>query len=406
MKFCEVSMSKKFLDTNAILENNADLTNIIISSKTIEELESIKSNRNKSDETQYKARQAVKAIMRDKPEVVVVTEDDYNTLSEMKLECNNDNLIIATAKRANLENKNLVVFVTNDYLCGLIAENYFGLTVEKNENDKTGEIYQGYRAIRGNTDTINSLMNKIDLSDWVVNEYLIIENTDDNTSKEMRFDGEKFVNLKLPSSKFIKAKNSLQRCALDILLNPDITIVAILGGYGSGKTFLAMQMALYNVQEKGNQSKILGVRETLGEGMSVGYLPGDLNDKIGNFFSPLAQSLNGGEFELDRLRMAGTLDVNVPYYMKGTTYNSTIILCDEAEDLTEKQIRLVGTRLGENSKIYFAGDYKQSVINHSQGNPLVKMCNAFKGKPKFACIYLGEDVRSETSKMFAELFEN
>ena len=147
----------------------------------------------------------------------------------MKLECNNDNLIIATAKRANLENENLVVFVTNDYLCGLIAENYFGLTVEKNENDKTGEIYQGYRAIRGNTDTINSLMNKIDLSDWVVNEYLIIENTDDNTSKEMRFDGEKFVNLKLPSSKFIKAKNSLQRCALDILLNPDITIVAILG---------------------------------------------------------------------------------------------------------------------------------------------------------------------------------
>lgn len=95
-------MSKKFLDTNAILENNADLTNVVISSKTIEELESIKSNRNKSDEIQYKARQAVKAIMRDKPEVVVVTEDDYNMLSKMKLECNNDNLIIATAKRANL----------------------------------------------------------------------------------------------------------------------------------------------------------------------------------------------------------------------------------------------------------------------------------------------------------------
>ena len=125
-------MSKKFLDTNAILENNADLTNVVISSKTIEELESIKSNRNKSDEIQYKARQAVKAIMRDKPEVVIVTEDDYNMLSKMKLECNNDNLIIATAKRANLENENSVVFVTNDYLCGLIAGNYFGLTVEKN----------------------------------------------------------------------------------------------------------------------------------------------------------------------------------------------------------------------------------------------------------------------------------
>lgn len=98
-------MSKKFLDTNAILENNADLTNVVISSKTIEELESIKSNRNKSDEIQYKARQAVKAIMRDKPEVVIVTEDDYNMLSKMKLECNNDNLIIATAKEQILKMK-------------------------------------------------------------------------------------------------------------------------------------------------------------------------------------------------------------------------------------------------------------------------------------------------------------
>lgn len=103
--------------------------------------------------------------------------------------------------------------------------------------------------------------------------------------------------------------------------------------------------------------------------------------------------------------MSGILEVNVPYYMKGTTYNNTVIICDEAEDLSESQIRLIGTRLGENSKIYFAGDYKQSIVNKSQNNPLVKMCNEFKGKHNFACIYLGEDVRSETSKMFAELFE-
>ena len=107
-------MKKRFLDTNAILEDCNDLTNCIISSKTIEELESIKTNRNKSDEIQYKARQAVKAIIRDNPDVVIVTEDDYNTLANMKLEGNNDNLIISTAKRASLENENPVVFVTND----------------------------------------------------------------------------------------------------------------------------------------------------------------------------------------------------------------------------------------------------------------------------------------------------
>ena len=100
------------------------------------------------------------------------------------------------------------------------------------------------------------------------------------------------------------------------------------------------------------------------------------------------------------------LESNIPYYLKGTTYNDTIMLVDEAEDLDEKQIRLIGTRVGSNSKIYFAGDYKQSVINTTDSNALVKMCNEFKGNKNFATIYLGEDVRSETSKMFANLFEN
>lgn len=163
-------------------------------------------------------------------------------------------------------------------------------------------------------------------------------------------------------------------------------------------------MALYNVQEKGYQSKILGIREPHGEGREVGFLPGSLENKTDNFFLPLAQQLNGGEFELESLKQRGVLESNIPYYLKGTTYNDTIIVCDEAEDLRESQIRLIGTRLGQNSKIYLAGDYKQSLLNKTSDNALVKMCNEFKGNPKFACIYLGEDVRSETSKLFAELF--
>lgn len=252
---------------------------------------------------------------------------------------------------------------------------------------------------------IGKAMAELDYSTWHINEYLIIENTDDGTTKEMRYDGQGFVALKLPSSKFIKAKNSLQRCALDILNNPDITIAAILGGYGSGKTYLSMQMALYNVKEKGRNSKILGVREVSGEGKEIGFLPGDMEDKVGRFFEPLSQSLNGGEFELQSLKVSGVLDTNVPFFMKGTTYNDTVILCDEAEDLSESQIKLIGTRLGENSKIYLAGDYKQSLLSKTINNPLIKMCNEFKGNEKFGCIYLGEDVRSETSKLFADLFE-
>nr|DAV11449.1 MAG TPA: NYN ribonuclease and ATPase [Caudoviricetes sp.] len=335
----------------------------------------------------------------DKYDVIIVNNNVLDIIDKLGLENTPDNQICACASTIKD-----VLFITNDIACKTIAKWIFGLNVSSTYEDGS-EIYKGYQIIHGDTDTINSIMENMDYSKWHINEYLIIENTDDDSSKELRFDGTNFVALKLPSSRFIKGKNSLQRCALDILNNPDISIAAILGGYGSGKTFLSMQMALYNVQEKGRVAKILGVREVSGEGKEIGYLPGDMEDKVGKFFEPLTQSLNGGEFELQSLKMSGVLDTNVPFFMKGTTYNDTIILCDEAEDLSESQIRLIGTRLGQNSKIYFAGDYKQSLLTKTVNNPLIKMCNEFKGNEKFGCIYLGEDVRSETSKMFADLFE-
>ena len=401
---------KNFYDTNAILDLQDKMfeDNFCISSISLQEMENIKTSGRKDEETKYKARKALHLLdeNKDKYEVVIYTTAMENYIVEKQLEVTPDTKIIASCafSRGLLTQDTDFIFVTNDVACKMIASKIFGLNVEnvcKDGND----IYKGYKIIRGNADKINFYMQNIDYSDWHVNEYLIIENTDDNTFKEMRFDGFAFVTLKLPSSRYIKAKNSLQRCALDILNNPDITIAAILGGYGSGKTYLSMQMALYNVQEKGRASKILGVREVSGEGKEIGYLPGDIEDKVGKFFEPLTQSLNGGEFELQSLKMSGILDTNVPFFMKGTTYNQTIILCDEAEDLSESQIRLIGTRLGENSRIYLSGDYKQSLLTKTVNNPLIKMCNEFKGNEKFGCIYLGEDVRSETSKMFADLFE-
>lgn len=399
----------KFYDTNALLELQGDaFVNVFMCSiKSFEELEHIKTSRNKDEETRYKARKITHLLDEnsDKYEAIVVDYNQYvdDIVNVFGLNPEDpDNIIMYTAWYKSKEVEDLI-FVTNDICCKNIARNIFGLKVES--ANKKEEIYKGYKIIKGNTEKINSVMENIDFSDWHVNEYLIIQNTDDNSEKEMRFDGENFVALKLPSSRFIKGKNSLQRCALDLLLNPDITIAAVLGGYGSGKTYLTLQMALYNVTEKGHQSKILGVRSPQGEGKEVGFLPGTLQEKVQGFFEPLTQQLNGGEFELESLKQRGVLDSNIPYYMKGTTYNDTIMLVDEAEDLDEKQLRLVGTRIGSNSKIYFAGDYKQSVINTTDNNALIKMCNELKGNKMFGCVYLGEDVRSTTSKIFANLFE-
>ena len=400
----------KFYDTNALLDLQEEVfeERFLCSIKTFEELEHIKTSRNKDEETRYKARKITHLLDENYNmyEAIIVNYQEYidAILNVFGLNPEDpDNIIIYSAWCKSQEIKDLV-FVTNDICCKNIAKNIFKLNVES--ANKQEKIYKGYKTIIGTTDEINKYMYDIDLSDWNVNEYLIIENKDDDSVKEMRFNGEEFVALKLPSSRFIKAKNSLQRCALDLLLNPDITIAAILGGYGSGKTYLTLQMALYNVIEKGHQSKILGVRSPQGEGREVGFLPGSLQEKVQGFFEPLTQQLSGGEFELESLKQRGILDSNIPYYMKGTTYNDTIMLVDEAEDLDEKQLRLVGTRVGSNAKIYFAGDFKQSVINTTDNNALIKMCNELKGNKMFGCIYLGEDVRSTTSKIFANLFEN
>ena len=400
---------KKFYDTCSLLAeiDNDDLfaERFYVSSTSLHELENIKTSKNKTEDVRYKARKLSHLLdehYNDYDVVVYNFEISDYIVSTLGLDATiPDNQIVGTAKY--ISEKEDIVFITNDICLKNIAMS-LGLevcSVVGKEN-----IYKGYKIIKGTSEQINIAMENMDFSDWNINEYLIIQNTDDNSEKEMRFDGEKFVALKLPSSKFIKAKNSLQRCALDILNNQDITIAAILGGFGSGKTHLSMQMALYNVNEKGYQSKILGVRSPQGEGKEVGFLPGDLNSKVEGFFEPLTQQLNGGEFELESLKQRGVLETNIPFYMKGTTYNDTILVVDEAEDLDEKQIRLVGTRVGSNSKIYFSGDYKQSVINTTTNNALVKMCNEFKGNKQFATIYLGEDVRSETSKMFANLFQN
>ena len=396
----------KFYDTNALLTLQEKLFDdgekFYISDISLREIEDIKTSKHKDEEIKRDARHLAKLLDEHKEHFSVswLSKAGIQLATDRGL-AHPDGLIASTAVETQKIIGQELLFVTDDICCKILAEQHFGLKVTG--VDEKEVIYQGYQHIVGNTEYINDYLASSQTK-WLPNEYAIIHNTDDNSEKEMRYDGEKFVALRLPPSKVVKAKNSLQRCALDLLTNPAVPIVALLGGPGSGKTYLSMKMAKYLAIEKGNYSRILGVREPRGEGKEVGFLPGELANKTEHFFAPLVDQLDGGEFELEGLKMRGALEEIIPYYMKGRTYNDTIILVDEAEDLTEKQIKLIGTRLGENSKVFFSGDYKQSLINVTERNALVRMCNELKENPMAGCIYLGEDVRSNTSKVFASLF--
>src|SRR5574344_1829108 len=98
------NMAKRFLDTNALLIDCSDISNSVISSKTIEELESIKTSSYKDNDIKYKTRQAVRAIKEQKPEIIVVQQIDYDKLDALNLEITNDNLIICSAFRYTMMN--------------------------------------------------------------------------------------------------------------------------------------------------------------------------------------------------------------------------------------------------------------------------------------------------------------
>ena len=248
-------------DTNMFMEdfdvNKYKGEKIYIPIPVLEELDR---HNHSSDRTRsYKARNGLKAISRLalSNTIEYPIEADGRTL-EILDGATNDNRIIAISKTIMFLDRESVLY-THDLN---MYQKAVAIGVRAKHIDYSkAPIYKGYIEVVGTTDTINRFFDEIDTSTLYPNEYILIKDVSTGEETEMRWTGERFVGLSLPDSKVVKAKNALQRCALDLLMNRDITTVAVLGGYGSGKTYLCMQMASYFVLDKNEQSKILGILE-------------------------------------------------------------------------------------------------------------------------------------------------
>lgn len=396
------------LDTNILMDgidiDILDKSRIYIPIIVLDELD--KHNHGMNKERAFKAREATKFLEENKSkldiEYVVKIPTEFDSQVEKFDGIDSpDNKILKYAEYIQSVDKEAILYTwdRNMYERALAFNIKCIMAILNKKN-----IYKGYIEVVGDTNKINQFFEDLDTTKLYINEYILIKDESTGEESELRWNGTELVPLIHPDAKIIKAKNALQRCVIDLMMNRSITTVAVLGGYGSGKTYLSTQMAYYYVFEKKKYDKILGIREPNGEGKDIGYLKGTFEDKTSRFFKPLEQQIKapGG---YDYLVLSQKLETEIPFYMKGTTYDNTVMVVDEAEDLSESQIRLIGTRIGENSRAFFSGDYAQSIKEKTILNPLVKMCEELKGNPMFGCIYLDEDVRSETSKMFANLFK-
>ncbi len=138
------------------------------------------------------------------------------------------------------------------------------------------------------------------------------------------------------------------------------SIVFGVGPAGTGKTYLAVALAVYALKKR-RINKIILTRPAVEAGEKLGFLPGDLNEKVDPYLRPLFDALQdmlGGDAHL-RLIERGELEIAPLAYMRGRTLSNSFIILDEAQNTTKEQMKMFLTRMGENSKIVVTGDVTQ-----------------------------------------------
>lgn len=150
-------------------------------------------------------------------------------------------------------------------------------------------------------------------------------------------------------------------------------IVFATGPAGTGKTFIAIGYALSEVLS-GRRQKLVLTRPVIEAGESLGFLPGDLAQKLNPYLKPLYDSMEYfiSPFQIRRMEEAGQIEISPLAYMRGRSLNRSIVILDEAQNTTKGQMKMFLTRLGEDSKAIVTGDLSQIDLPPKTGSGLVE----------------------------------
>ena len=164
--------------------------------------------------------------------------------------------------------------------------------------------------------------------------------------------------LNTQEGKKIYAKTLMQKQYLNLLETSSILFVT--GSAGTGKTYLAVAYAVASLK-KNEIKKIIITRPAVEAGEKLGFLPGDLKEKVDPYLIPIYDALNEflGKENVDKLVEKGVIEIAPLAYMRGRTLDHAIIILDEAQNTTSNQMKMFVTRLGFNSKMIITGDLSQ-----------------------------------------------
>ncbi|MBI5183181.1 MAG: PhoH family protein [Nitrospinae bacterium] len=209
-----------------------------------------------------------------------------------------------------------------------------------------------------------------------------------------------------PERPYISPKSLTQREYIFAIKKYDIVLG--IGPAGTGKTYLAMGLAVSGLLKK-RYSRIILVRPAVEAGEKLGYLPGDMHDKINPYLRPLYDALyDMVEFErAGEFVEKGLIEIAPLAYMRGRTLNDSFIILDEAQNTTSDQMKMFLTRIGFNSKVVITGDITQVDLPYKKSSGLIQVQKILKKVEGIKFIYFSERdvVRHELVQQIIKAYE-
>jgi phosphate starvation-inducible PhoH-like protein len=177
----------------------------------------------------------------------------------------------------------------------------------------------------------------------------------------------------------MSARSQNQKTYLQKLQNEETSIVFAIGPAGTGKTMLAVMHGIKLYQE-GLVDKIIVTRPAVSVDEDLGFLPGDLNEKMAPWTRPIFDVM--GEYykqsDIAEMLKEGVIEISPLAYMRGRTFKNAYIIADEMQNATANQMKMLLTRLGEGSKMVVTGDLAQA--DRVSDNGLINFCNLLANK--------------------------
>ena len=253
------------------------------------------------------------------------------------------------------------------------------------------EHFQSKIVVRGSSMNIEGVKTEIDDIEMVVRNMLILINkqgtlsTDDVNEllSSKKITDDKVLSIENPivlhSHKGpIFAKTKGQRLYLESILNNDI--VFAVGPAGTGKTYQAVASAVASLKNK-EVEKIVITRPAVEAGERLGFLPGDLKDKVDPYLTPIYDALRY-MLPKDKLKLyleSRTIEIAPLAYMRGRTLHNSFMILDEAQNATKMQMKMFLTRLGVTSKAIITGDITQIDLPPNDRSGLIDAINVLRG---------------------------